>query len=119
VQNSGIKINIVRYGGIFPREFGHGKGDWHMRDDPVWQAIYQKVLSVLVAVIKKDFDPTKVTPKTRIILDLGAEPDEVTQIPIEYEEAFEIEITEAEYDRFYETVGGHVDYLCRRDDLKI
>lgn len=90
-----------------------------MRGDPVWQEIFRKVVSILAAVIKKDFDPAKVTPKTRIILDLGAEPDEVTQIPIEYEKVFGIEITEAEYDRFYETVGGHVDYLCRREDLKI
>jgi acyl carrier protein len=90
-----------------------------MSDDPRWREIYKKVLSILMAVIQKNFDPEKVTDKTRIILDLGAEPKEVEQIPIEYEKAFGIEITEAEYDRFYETVGGHVDYLCRREDLKI
>jgi acyl carrier protein len=90
-----------------------------VRDDPRWREINKRVLGILMAVIQKDFDPDRVTPKTRLILDLGAEAQEIERIPLEYEKAFGIEITEAEFDRFYETVGGHVDYLCRREDLKI
>lgn len=70
--------------------------------------MYDKVKEILERLVEND--ATVITPESKLVKDLGLSSLDLVNAVVEFEEAFDIEVSDADIQGF-QTVGDIVEYL--------